>query len=169
MGAPRASRSHPTPGIQTAVPSGADDGLLSVTTPGGTATSPDQLHGAEPANNHEFTPASGPAGPASRSPAPSFNGATAVTFNGSAASLHGDIRHGDSATVPAGATTGPLSVTTPGGTATSTASFTVLSPPTISGFTPTSGPVGRPVVTINGTNLSQATAVSSTVRPRTLP
>src|SRR6202007_1587708 len=62
------------------------------------------------------------------------------------------------ATVPTGATSGPISVTTAGGTASSTASFTVINPPTISSFTPASGPAGTSV-TISGTNFTGATAV----------
>src|SRR5205807_584644 len=65
------------------------------------------------------------------------------------------------ATVPSGATTGPLSVTTAGGTASSAGSFTVTvsdPPPTITSFTPASGPVGTSV-TISGTNFTGATAV----------
>src|SRR5439155_6740401 len=62
------------------------------------------------------------------------------------------------ATVPAGATTEPLTMTTPGGTATSASSFTVSIPPTITGFTPTTGPAGTSV-TISGTNFTGATAV----------
>src|SRR5207237_6160437 len=62
------------------------------------------------------------------------------------------------ATDPAGATTGPVSVTTPDGTATSSSSFTVTNPPTITSFAPTSGPAGMSV-TINGTNFTGATSV----------
>src|SRR5207253_1855455 len=63
------------------------------------------------------------------------------------------------ATVPAGATTGPLRVTTPDGTATSASSFTVVKPPTIASFSPASGPVGT-VVTISGANFTGATSVT---------
>src|SRR5207247_8012070 len=65
------------------------------------------------------------------------------------------------ATVPNGATSGPIQVSTPGGTATSASSFTVTTPPappSISSFSPTSGPVGTSV-TITGTNFTGATAV----------
>lgn len=54
--------------------------------------------------------------------------------------------------VPAGATTGPITVTTPGGTATSTGTFTVLPSPTLTSFSPGSGPVGT-AMNISGTNL----------------
>lgn len=58
--------------------------------------------------------------------------------------------------------TGPVSVTTPGGTAIGPATYTYVTPvPTITGFTPTSGStVGGTQVTITGTGLTGATAVS---------
>jgi hypothetical protein len=62
------------------------------------------------------------------------------------------------ATVPAGATTGNFSVTTPVGTTVSTAAFTVLHPPSISTFSPASGPVGS-TVTITGAHFTGATTV----------
>jgi uncharacterized repeat protein (TIGR03803 family) len=61
------------------------------------------------------------------------------------------------ATVPAGALTGPVTVTTGGTTLTSSQTFKVL--PTIASFSPTSGPVGTSV-SINGTGLTQTTKVA---------
>jgi uncharacterized repeat protein (TIGR03803 family) len=61
------------------------------------------------------------------------------------------------ATVPAGALTGPVTVTTGGTTLTSSQTFKVL--PTVASFSPTSGPVGTPVM-ITGTGLTQTTAVT---------
>jgi len=52
-----------------------------------------------------------------------------------------------------------MSATTAGGTATSSSAFTVVSPPTITGFSPTSGSVGTSV-TISGTNFTGATSVT---------
>jgi hypothetical protein len=88
-----------------------------------------------------------------------FTGATEVRFNTapstrffvvSAITINADV--------PAGATTGPISVTTPAGTATSATVFTVADPPVVTGFTPTSGPVGT-TVTINGQNFTGTRAV----------
>jgi uncharacterized repeat protein (TIGR03803 family) len=61
------------------------------------------------------------------------------------------------ATVPAGALTGSVTVTTGSTTLTSTKTFKVL--PTITSFTPSSGPVGTSV-TITGTGLKQTTKVT---------
>jgi len=79
-----------------------------------------------------------------------FGGVTAtkITLTGSTYIL---------ATVPAGALTGAVTVTTGATTLTSAQTFSVL--PTIKGFNPTSGPVGTPV-RITGTALTQTTKVT---------
>ena len=89
-----------------------------------------------------------------------FEGATAVRFNGVDASFS---RYGNDeieATVPTGATSGPITVVTPAGTAQSAASFTVTlaAQPVVTGFTPAAGRPGR-VITVNGSNLTGATLV----------
>jgi uncharacterized repeat protein (TIGR03803 family) len=55
-----------------------------------------------------------------------YIGATAVTFNGTSATFEVKGSGFIAATVPTGATTGPISVTTPGGRTVSTKIFTVL-------------------------------------------
>lgn len=72
-----------------------------------------------------FSPASGTVGTSVLIKGASFLGATAVTFNGTPATYKVVGASYISATVPAGATTGPIAVTTPNGKATSTGSFTV--------------------------------------------
>src|SRR5207245_2083916 len=91
-------------------------------------------------------------------------GASSVTFNSVAATTYTvSSPTVIQATVPSGAGTGSIGVTTAGGTAASASSFTVTSPPpappTISNFAPTSGPVGTNVQ-INGTNFTGASAVT---------
>ena len=80
---------------------------------------------AGPPTITSFTPASGPIGTVVTLTGTGFTGATAVTFNGvtAAHSMVSDTQI--TATVPAGTTTGPVRVTTPGGTATSAANFEV--------------------------------------------
>jgi uncharacterized repeat protein (TIGR03803 family) len=73
----------------------------------------------------KFSPASGPAGTSVLITGSNLLGATSVTFNGTAASYTVESDNYISATVPAGATTGPIKVVTPNGSATSTSSFTV--------------------------------------------
>src|SRR6267378_668326 len=142
--------------IQATVPAGATTGPLSVTTPGGTATSSSAFTVGSGPTIASFAPTSGSVGTSVTINGTNFTGATTVAFNGLGASFTVTSDTAIQATVPAGATTGPLSVTTPGGTATSAGAFTVVSPPTIASFAPTSGSVGTSV-TINGTNFTGAT------------
>src|SRR5207244_2484700 len=79
-----------------------------------------------------------------------------------AITFHVDTDSQITATVPVGAVTGKISVTSPTGTGTSTANFTVL--PKITSFNPTSGRVGDPV-TITGTSFTGATAVQFNTTP----
>jgi hypothetical protein len=148
-----------TTAIQATVPAGATTGPLSVTTPGGTATSASAFTVVTAPTITGFTPTSGPLGTSVTISGTNFIGATAVTFNAVSASFTVTSATAIQATVPAGATTGPLSVTTPGGTAVSANNFTVVNPPTITSFAPTRGPVGTSV-TISGTNFTGATAVT---------
>ncbi|WP_161599571.1 malectin domain-containing carbohydrate-binding protein [Hymenobacter nivis] len=80
-----------------------------------------------------FSPDNGAAGTSVAITGTGFNGATSVTFNGTVAP--GFVVNADGTSikvsVPAGATTGPIAVTTPSGTATSSQSFTVATPPTV--------------------------------------
>jgi hypothetical protein len=109
-----------------------------------------------------FTPQSGPVGTPVTINGTGFTGASTVTFNGTNATFTFNSDTQLTATVPSGATDGPIAVTTSGGTGTSSGSFTVTtsnpSTPTISSFSPTSGPVGT-TVTITGTNLTGASSV----------
>lgn len=72
-----------------------------------------------------FSPNSGVVGSSVGITGTNFNSASVVSFNGTAAVFIVDSNTHITATVPAGATTGPVSVTTPGGMATSLTSFTV--------------------------------------------
>ena len=85
-----------------------------------------------------------------------FGGTTSVSFNGTPAAFVVKRDTYLAATVPDGATAGPVTVTTPGGTLTSNTAFRVR--PQILSFTPSSGPVGTQV-TITGVSLTQTTDV----------
>ena len=83
-----------------------------------------------------------------------FTGATLVKFGPSAAASFSVVSNTSiTAIVPTGASTGTISVTTPGGTATSSATFILTKPtPSISSFTPATGGPGTSI-TITGSNL----------------
>jgi YD repeat-containing protein len=104
-----------------------------------------------------FTPASGPIGSnvsiygTAFSTTPSQN---TVTFNGVTATVVSSTATKIVATVPTGATTGLISVTTSAGTVSSATSFAVVAgsgQPTIASFSPAIGIPGT-AVTITGTN-----------------
>jgi hypothetical protein len=111
-----------------------------------------------------FAPTSAPVGTSVLINGTNFSGASAVTFNGTSASFSVTSATAIQATVPAGATSGPIGVTTPSGTANSAGDFTVTAtppptPPTITDFAPGSAPVGTSIQ-INGTNLDGASSVT---------
>ncbi len=90
--------------------------------------------------------------------------ATQVTFNGMAAAFTIQSSTQLTATVPSGATSGPITVTTSIGTASSSGSFTVAIPPTVTISTPTAGatiPAGS--VWVRGSVTSVATEVGVSV------
>ena len=72
-----------------------------------------------------FAPGSGGPGSSVAISGSGFTGATVVRFNGLSATFSVVSDTQITATVPSGASTGPISVTGPGGTSTSAASFTV--------------------------------------------
>jgi hypothetical protein len=150
--------------VTATVPTGAKTGPISVTNAGGTGTSTASFTvstvAAAPTIS-SFSPASGAAGTSVTVTGANFTGASFVKFNGAAASFSVVSDSQVTATVPAGATSGPISVTNSAGTGTSASSFTVTTTtagPTITSISPTSGPVGT-LVTITGSGLAGATSV----------
>ena len=140
--------------ITATVPATANTGPISVTSPGGTATSAATFTVAPRITG--FTPASGKVGASVVVNGANFTGATAVTFNGTSAVFTVNSAIKITATVPAGATSGKIGVTTPAGSATSAANFSVA--PTVNSFSPASGAPGTSV-TITGATFTGATAV----------
>lgn len=146
--------------ITATVPAGATSGPVSVTTPSGSATFASftvTLAGAPTITS--LTPTSGPVGTAVKIKGTNLSGATSVKFNGVAAVFSVDDSTKISTHVPTGATTGPVTVTTGAGTATSS-TFTVGGGgPTVTGFTPSHGKIGDEV-TIKGSKLTGTTSVT---------
>jgi uncharacterized repeat protein (TIGR03803 family) len=111
--------------VKATVPAGAKTGAkITITTPGGIASSPAAF--AVVPSITSFSPTSGPVGTAVTIAGNSFTKATSVTFGGVAATSFQVISDTEvKALVPTGAVTGPIAVTTPGGTGTSATKFTV--------------------------------------------
>jgi subtilisin-like proprotein convertase family protein len=106
-----------------------------------------------------FAPSTAPPGSLVVITGTNFTGVTGVTFGGTpAAGFTVNSATQITATVPTGATTGPISVATTNGSADSLTSFQVSPPPTVTGLSPTSGRVGQ-TVTLTGTAFTGATAV----------
>jgi hypothetical protein len=106
-----------------------------------------------------ISPASGPAGSTVTLGGAGLAGATAVSFNGVAAQFNAVSATQITATVPAGAISGPVTVTSPFGTGQSAVGFTVTVPPRVTGLTPATGRVGTSVI-VTGTDLEAATKVT---------
>jgi outer membrane protein assembly factor BamB len=142
--------------ISTSVPNGATTGKIVVNNPDGRGTSATNFRVKPKIDG--FTPASGPVGTTVTISGSALLGASAVTFNGTPATYNVDSYSQITATVPDGATSGPIGVTTKYGTATSATSFTVTaSVPTVS-LAPTTGPPGTSVV-VTGANFAAGEAV----------
>jgi hypothetical protein len=144
--------------ITAVTASGAKTGTVCVTTPGATGCSTAVFSFPPRFNSSPFSPASSLPGTSIAVNGVNFQGTTAVSFNSLAATTFSVNAAGTTitVTVPDGTTTGPVTVTAQGGTATSTKSFGV--PPAVTSFTPTEGGTGT-VVTLTGVRFTGATAV----------
>lgn len=115
-------------------------------------------HTASDVEIFEFSPNSGVVGVTVTLDGTGFSATPAsntVQFNGTAATVTSASPDRLVVSVPSGATTGTISVTSPNGSATSADVFTVSSAtaPTITGFSPTIGTAGT-TVAISGTNFA---------------
>jgi hypothetical protein len=109
--------------IGAIVPTFAATGPITVTTPGGVITSTNGFVVLPKITS--FSPAIGPVGTVVTITGTGFYSVTEVRFNGINASFTTDSPTQITATVPNGASTGPITVVTPDGTATSPIVFTV--------------------------------------------
>ncbi|WP_151087675.1 beta strand repeat-containing protein [Hymenobacter baengnokdamensis] len=116
--------------------------------------------GGTTATLSSLSPTSGPVGTSVTLTGTGLTGATGVSFNGTAAVTFAVVNATTvTATVPAGATTGNVTVTTAGGTSNGV-SFTVTMPvPTLSGISPGNATVGSSI-TLNGTNLQGTSLIT---------
>ncbi|MBJ2143629.1 IPTL-CTERM sorting domain-containing protein [Delftia acidovorans] len=139
-----------------------------VTTTGGTSATgaADQFTYVATPTVTSISPTSGPqaGGTTVTLTGTNLGGATAVTFGATAATgFTVNSATQITATAPAGTGTVDVRITTAGGTSTTSAAdqFTYVPAPTVTSISPTSGPqAGGTTVTLTGTNLSGATAVT---------
>ncbi|MGY2891886.1 flagellar basal body rod protein FlgF [Bradyrhizobium sp. USDA 4524] len=134
---------------------------VTVTTPGGTV-SPGRFTYAPAPTATSLSPTSGPeaGGTVVTISGSNLANASAVTFGTSAARITANSATSLTVTSPAGSGVVDVTVTTPGGTV-SPGRFSYVGAPTVTSLSPTSGPeAGGTVVTIAGTNLANASAVT---------
>lgn len=136
------------------VPAGATTGQVKVTT-FTTSFNSDRIFLVTPQIT-SFTPTSGVVGGSVVITGISLTQTSKVTIGGKPATFTVNSDKQVTATVPAGAVTGNIGITTLGGAVSSAAKFAVV--PSISSFTPTSGPVGTSV-TISGHSFTKAISV----------
>ncbi|MFO1496886.1 MAG: IPT/TIG domain-containing protein [Verrucomicrobiota bacterium] len=147
--------------LTASVPAGATSGQIMVVAAGGSVASATSFIVTVPGAPviASFDPAEGLPDTSVTISGENLQDATAVRFNGVAAafSVFGNFIF---ATVPSGATPGPITVVTPKGTATSSTSFLALNPqaPQVTSFTPDTGGPGT-VISVSGLNLLTATDV----------
>ena len=139
--------------LQVEAPANVTTGPITLSTAQGTGSSSSYFY-AKPSLSG-FSPGTGRAGSNVVVTGRNLAGTTAVQFNGLASTNFNVVDNSRlRAWVPVGATTGPIRVTAPGGSAFSAANFVVR--PTVARFTPISGPAGTPVV-VTGANLNAGT------------
>ena len=146
--------------LTATVAAGTTTGPITVTGSNGTATSATPFVVGTAPVVASFAPATGPEGSTVVIRGTGFAGVTRVAFGGIVATTFTvNSATQITVTVPAGATTGPVAVTTPVSTGQSASSFVVIQAPEIAAFTPGRGFPGT-VVTITGSNFSTASQVT---------
>lgn len=143
--------------ITATVPAGAPPAAkIRVTGPSGSALSVTSFK--IPPMVTSFSPTSGPVGTSVTVTGSGFTQATGVAFGTTASSFTVDSDTQITAVVPAGAPpSSKIRVTSAGGPGLSSTPFKI--PPTLTGFSPTSGPVGT-IVTVTGSAFTGVTAVA---------
>ncbi len=138
------------------VPTGAKTGTITVTRTSGPLTTLVSFKILPTISS--ITPTSGPVGTLVTVNGTGLTQTTKVTIGTITATSFTVVSDSKvTVTVPTGAKTGKVGITTTGGTVNSATSFSVT--PTLTSFSPASGPVGT-VVTLTGTGLTQTTKVT---------
>ena len=142
-------------GINAVVGAGAS-GSVVVTTPNGTGSRPGFTYVGAPVIT-SFNPSSGPLGTVVTITGSNFIGVTAVSFGGTNATSFNVINATTITAVVGNGASGNVAVTTSYGSS-SLGGFSFVPPPSVTSFSPTSGPPGT-TVTITGTNFTGVYAV----------
>jgi uncharacterized repeat protein (TIGR01451 family) len=141
--------------IHAVAPAGALSGPVTVQTTSGTSTNGPVFH--TPPRLTSITPSEAVVGAPAVLAGTNFTDASVVLFNGLSAGFEVTASNRIETVVPVDASSGPITVVTPGGAIISTNAFKVL--PDIDSFAPGLGPVGT-VVTVHGTTFTNVTGVS---------
>jgi IPT/TIG domain len=152
--------------VTATVPTGAVTAPIKVTTGNGTGQSSTNFtvttSGGSAPTVTSFTPTTGPVGTSVSITGTGFTGLTGVSFGGVAAvTTHFVSDTNVTATVPTGAVTGHVAVSTGNGTGTSSGNFTVTTSgtaPKITSFYPQYGKTGA-LIRISGSGFTGATSV----------
>lgn len=146
--------------VRAEVPAGTTVGKISMTNANSTGFSLEDFVVINTPVITSFSPGEGPVLTEVSVSGTDFTAVTEVSFNGVLAdSFFVDSDSLLRAYVPAGASSGTISLTNLAGTTISSGSFTVTHIPIIVGFTPGAGAVGTEV-TIHGFNFTTATAIT---------
>ena len=148
-----------TSDVNAIVPTGAGNGPITVTTSAGSAVSTNIFTASSVPTITSFSPTAGAIGSSVTIFGGNFFGTPTVEIGGKPASATVTSTTEIIATVPTGATTGPIEVSTTDGSFTTTSNFLTGSGAVITGFSPTVGDENT-AVTIDGLGLSTATSVT---------
>ncbi|MFN4975500.1 MAG: beta strand repeat-containing protein, partial [Bacteroidota bacterium] len=134
-----------------AVVGSGSSGAVSLTTPGGNASLTGFTFIASPTIT-SFTPTIAATGAIISITGTNFTNTSAITLGGTAVTSFTVVSSTSIVAIVGAGSSGAVSLTTPGGTATLTG-FTFIPAPIITSFTAIAGPIGT-LVTINGSNLT---------------
>jgi hypothetical protein len=147
--------------VNATVPAGAGNGPITVTTFAGSATSTNNFTASSAPTITSFSPTAGTNGSSVTIFGGNFFGTPTVKIGGKSASATVTSTTEIIATVPTGATNGPIFVSTANGSFTTSSNFLTGTGPIITDFSPIMGTTNPPTyVTIDGFNLSDATSVT---------
>ncbi len=145
--------------VSAAVPAGAGNGPITVTTSAGSAVSTNIFTASSVPTITSFSPTAGAIGSTVTINGGNFFSPTSVEIGGKSASATITSTTQISATVPTGATTGPIKVSTANGSFTTSSNFLTGTGPIITDFSPTVGAVNT-TVNMDGLNLSTVSSAT---------